>query len=46
MTPDKQGMVNLVSKYQVPSSYGLGVKVFRRFNGNGSVNELFNESMN
>ena len=38
--------VNNLSKYQLPSSYGLGVMMIRRFGGKGSLTELMNELFN
>ena len=38
-----QGVMNIVSKFQVPSSYGLGVKVSWRFWTKGSLNELISD---
>ena len=41
MTHDTQEVVNIASKSQVPRSYGLGVKVFIRFEGNDDhLNQL------
>ena len=42
---DTQGVVNIVSQFQVPSSYSLGVKVFWKFWGKGWVSHLMNESI-
>ena len=42
MTHDRWGEVNFPLTFHLPSSYGLGVKVFWRFWGNGSVNQLIN----
>ena len=43
VTHDRWGEVNLLSKCQVPCSHGLGVKVFWRIEGKGSVTESFAE---
>ena len=37
------GGVNILSKFQLPSSCGLAVKVFWRFGGNGSLIESVNQ---
>ena len=37
--------VNILSKFQVPSSSGLEMKVSWRFGGKGSLNEWLNELM-
>ena len=39
MTLDMWGEVNLFSKFQLPSSYGLGVKMFWRYFHQGSVTQ-------
>ena len=39
-------MANIVSKFQVPSFNGLGVMMFWRLVGKGSVNQWINEWMN
>ena len=31
MTHDKYGRINILSKFQLPSSSGLGMRVFRRY---------------
>ena len=41
-----EGEVNSVSTFQVPSLYGLGVKVFCRYFHKGSVTQYLNESIN
>ena len=46
MTYTTQGMVNNASKFQVPSSNGLGVMMFWRLGGKGSNNEWMHEWMN
>ena len=45
VTRDIQGVVNNVSKFQVPTSYGFVVKVFWRYFHNGwlSVTKVFVE---
>ena len=40
VTHDKWGEVNLLSKFELPSSYGLGVKVFWRYFHKGSLSQL------
>ena len=42
LTPDVGHLVgvNILSKFQLPSSYGLGVMMFWRFGGKGSLTEL------
>ena len=40
VTHDTQEVVNIVSKMQVPSSYGLGVKVIGKFWVTYSLNQL------
>ena len=42
MTSDTWREVKILSKFQVPSQYGLGVKVERIFGGKGRVNESMN----
>ena len=46
MKGDTQGLMNIVSKYQVPSFYGLGVKVSWKLwteeGGKGRVSDLIN----
>ena len=44
VTCDTWRELNILSKFQVPSSYGLGVKVSWRFGQNGSVRKSVNES--
>ena len=39
-------LTDILSKCQVPSSYSLGVKMFRRLKKKGWVNELTNQSTN
>ena len=39
MTRDRWGKVNLLSKFQLPSYYGLGVKVFQRYFHKGSLRD-------
>ena len=46
MTHSRWGKVNLVSQFQLPSSYGLGVKVFWRYFHKGWVTEWINKWMN
>ena len=43
MTHDTQGVVNIVSKSQGSSFYGLGVNVFGRFSGNQTAQQLLFE---
>ena len=43
MTHDMQQVVNMVSIIQVPSFNGLGVILFWRFGGKGSVTDWMNE---
>ena len=43
VTSDKRWGVNILSKFQLPSSCGLAVKVFWRFGGNGSLIESVNQ---
>ena len=40
VTRDTQGVVNIVSKFQVTSTYGLGVMMFCRLGGKGLPTEL------
>ena len=44
-TPDRWWEVNILSKFQVPSSYGLGVKIFWRYFGK-RVTQFINLSIN
>ena len=46
LTREMWGDVNLLSKFQLPSSYSLGVKVCWRYFHRGSVSDLKNEWMN
>ena len=46
LTPDTQGWWTFVSNFHVPSSYGLGVKVFRRLGGKGWPTGWNNELLN
>ena len=43
VTHDTWQVVNIVSKFQVPSSNGLGFMMFWRFGGKGSVNHLISD---
>ena len=43
LTYDTWWGVNILSKFQLPSSYGLGVMMIRRFVGKGSLTESMNE---
>ena len=44
-THNRWGEVNLLLKFQLPSSFGLGMKVYRRFGGKGLLSLLMNESL-
>ena len=41
-----EGEVNLLSKFQVARSYGLGEKVFWSYFHKGWITQLFNDLMN
>ena len=43
LTRDRNGEVNLLSKFQLPSSYGLGMKVCRRYFHKPSLSELISD---
>ena len=43
MTQDTKGLVNIASKFQVPSSNSLGVMMFWRLAGKGSLTEWMNQ---
>ena len=43
LTSDNWRGVNILSKFQLPSSYGLGVLMFWRFGGKGRVTRLMND---
>ena len=45
VTPDMLNMVgvSILSKFQLPSSYGLGIMMFWGFGGKGLLNELMNQ---
>ena len=45
MTCDRWEEVNLLSKFRLPSSYGLGVKLFGRYFQKGWLADWFNESV-
>ena len=49
LTPDKWHLkcdmwwgVNILSKFQLPKSYGLGVMMILRFGGKGSISQWIN----
>ena len=46
VTCDTWREVNILSKFQVPGSYGLEMKVSWGFGGKGSLNEWMNELIN
>ena len=46
VTCDTQGVVSIVKEIQVHIFNGLGVMMFLRFGGIGSLNELFNILIN
>ena len=46
VTYDTWWGVNILSKFQLPSSYGLGVMIIRSFGGKGSLTESINEWIN
>ena len=46
MSCNRFGKVNFLSKLKVPSSYSLGVNMFWRFLGKGSLREWLTESVN
>ena len=43
ITHDTWWWVNILSKFQIPSSYGLGLMMFWRFGGKGWLNQWTNE---
>ena len=45
MTYDTQCVMNIISKFQLPSPYGLGLRVFGRY-FDYRVTKVMNESMN
>ena len=45
VTPDTFGGVNILSKFQLPSSYRLWFMILWRSGGKGSLSELINQSM-